>query len=165
MQPERLEAAIEVRRKELVLLDRVIGNLLVAVERGGASVDPLVATLQARQAEREQVAQDISALAGRLSVVHDREAIEQKVLEPVARWRDLLTTHVADGRQLLREVLDGPLMFTPNGKTYRFEGSADTEKLLGEVAVALPGATGLASPAGIENLWKPLLQGIIRAAA
>lgn len=151
LQPARLEDAIGVCRGELASLDRTIANLVTAVERGGASVDPLVSKLQQRQAEREQVAQEMSVLEGRLSVVHDRAAIEQQVLARVARWRDLLTTHVADGRQLLREVLDGPLMFTPNGKTYRFEGAADTEKLLGEVAVALPGATSVASPRGAAN--------------
>jgi hypothetical protein len=36
--------------------------------------------------------------------------------------RALLTKHTLEGRQLLREVLAGPLRFTPEGRTYRFEG-------------------------------------------
>lgn len=42
----------------------------------------------------------------------------------IEAWRALLISHVADGRQLLRGVLAGPLRFTPHGKTYRFEGEA-----------------------------------------
>jgi hypothetical protein len=44
-------------------------------------------------------------------------------------WRALLTARVADGRQLLREVLAGPLRFTPEGRTYRFEGEAAIGRL------------------------------------
>jgi hypothetical protein len=39
----------------------------------------------------------------------------------VAIWRTLLTTSVDDGRSLLREVLAGPLMFTPTDEGYRFQ--------------------------------------------
>jgi len=52
----------------------------------------------------------------------DRKAIEAKVHAYVKDWRALLTKRVEDGRQLLREVLSGPLRFTPDGRTYRFEG-------------------------------------------
>ena len=39
-----------------------------------------------------------------------------------------------DSRQLLREVLAGPLRFTPEGHTYRFEGEASVGRLLAGVA-------------------------------
>jgi hypothetical protein len=53
----------------------------------------------------------------------------------------------ASGRQLLREVLAGPLKFTPHGRTYRFEGEA-------AIGRAIAGMTGLATfvvrPEGLE---------------
>ena len=51
-------------------------------------------------------------------------------------WRALLTETApgrASGRQLLRELLAGPLTFTPEGRTYRFAGEAAVGKLLAGV--------------------------------
>ena len=49
----------------------------------------------------------------------DRPAIERKVLALMEHWRELLKS---DARQLLREALDGPIRFTPNGTYYSVEG-------------------------------------------
>ena len=66
-----------------------------------------------------------------------RKAIDQTVRERLDRWRGLLATkHVADGRQLLREVRTGPLQFTPDGRRYRFEGDAGIGRLLAGIADA-----------------------------
>jgi hypothetical protein len=43
----------------------------------------------------------------------DRAAIEAKVQRAVGGWRELLSGSVADGRQMLREVLEAPLRLTP----------------------------------------------------
>jgi hypothetical protein len=80
----------------------------------------------------------------------DRKAIEAKVHAYVKDWRALLTKRVEDGRQLLREVLSGPLRFTPDGRTYRFEGEAAIGRMLAGVA-GLP--TVVASPTGFGRLW------------
>ena len=48
----------------------------------------------------------------------DRKPIQAKVEEHVNGWRALLTKHVEDERRLLREVLAGPLRFTPETRTY-----------------------------------------------
>jgi len=49
---------------------------------------------------------------------------EAQIRHHIARWRDLLTSreHVQDARAALREVLAGPIRFTPDAQTYRFEG-------------------------------------------
>jgi hypothetical protein len=52
----------------------------------------------------------------RVQIRVDRAAIEARVQAQVAQWRTLLTASVDDGRQLLREVLRGPLMFTPTAE-------------------------------------------------
>ncbi len=64
----------------------------------------------------------------------DRRAVEFDVRRRLDGWRDLLTKHTSDGRQLLRETLTGPLRFTPEGRTYRFEGEASVGRLIAGVA-------------------------------
>ena len=61
-------------------------------------------------------------------------------------WHALLATkQVQDGRQLLCEVLAGPLRFTPDAQTYRFEGEARVGAIVAQMAgvaplmVAVPG--------------------------
>ncbi|HYN10500.1 MAG TPA: hypothetical protein VES67_24135 [Vicinamibacterales bacterium] len=78
----------------------------------------------------------------------DREAIEANVQRAVATWRDLLNGSVSDAHQMLREVLEAPLPFTPEGKTYRFRGPVATGRLI--VGAVLP--TKVASPTGDEGL-------------
>jgi hypothetical protein len=87
-------------------------------------VAALVEALKVRQIKRDALA---GALAAREAVDvgrFDKKAIVAAVNERVGRWRALLKNHVEDGRQLLREVLAGPLMFTPEQRSYRFEGEA-----------------------------------------
>jgi hypothetical protein len=67
------------------------------------------------------------------------------VLALVADWRALLTESVEDGRALLREMLSGPLLFTPGSEGYHFRGPVATGEL---IAGAIEGAHKVASPAG-----------------
>jgi hypothetical protein len=61
----------------------------------------------------------------------DRGEVERKVQPQVAKWRALVETAVvSDGRQLLNEMLEGPLRFTPEGRTYRFVGPLTTGRLI-----------------------------------
>lgn len=94
----------------------------------------------------------------------DRAAIEQKVQAQVARWRELVTSAVvSDGRQLLNETLEGPLVFTPlpeQRKVYRFVGPVVTGKVIAGVIGYPP---ELASPKGIEDFFR--LVGAARRAA
>ena len=67
----------------------------------------------------------------------DRGAIARKVQARVTDWRAALTARaMARMRQTLREVLAGPLVLTPEGRTYRFEGEPLVGSLLlGEVGL------------------------------
>jgi hypothetical protein len=77
----------------------------------------------------------------------DRAAIEAKVQRAVADWRGLLSGSVADGRQLLRDVLEAPLRFERDGKTYRFSAPVAKGKLI--AGAVLP--TLVSSPRGSEE--------------
>src|SRR5206468_7553061 len=95
--------------------------------------------LQAARTKRDTLIRTIAALEASDLRRFDRAAVERKVREHVASWRSLLTTkHVQDGRQLLREVLTGPLRFTPEQRTYRFEGEAAFGKMLAGIAGFAP---------------------------
>jgi hypothetical protein len=62
-------------------------------------------------------------------------------------WCLNLTQNAPDGRDLLREVLVGPMRFTPRGKSYRFEGEAALGRLLADV---IGDATDLVPVRGFE---------------
>jgi len=91
----------------------------------GGQLEPLLVELRARQGRREELLNAVAAHDGANAPRFDLKMIEQKVRHHFDRWRALLSSkHVQDGRQLLREVLAGPLRFVPEGRTYRFEGNA-----------------------------------------
>ena len=77
----------------------------------------------------------------------------------VANWRGLMSGSVADGRQLLREVLAAPLRFTPDGKTYRFTAPVATDELIAGAVLPTKGT----SPTGTYRQESgPALEGIMR---
>ena len=86
---------------------------------------PLLHELQIARAKRDELLGTIDAIK-RVDVYRfDRSAIEAQVHQHLNTWRSpLATKQVQDGRQLLREMLSGPLRFTPEGRTSRFAGEA-----------------------------------------
>jgi hypothetical protein len=71
----------------------------------------------------------------------DREATSARVDAQLEVWRQVLTEALDQpakhGRQLLREVLTGPLVFTPEGPEYRFRAPSGVGDLIaGAVAHA-----------------------------
>ena len=111
-------------------------HLTAAIEQG-AALPPLITQLAARQMEREQL---VAAIRGAQTLDQlrvDRTAIEARVQAQVARWRDLLTESIEDGRTLLREVLTTPLVFTPTAEGYRFRATVKTGEV---IAAAVGGA-------------------------
>ncbi len=141
-------AAHDVGQQQTALqtVEREIGNLAKAIAAGG-QLEPLLVELRVRQARRDELLAAIAAYEGGNVLRFDRKTIEQKVRRHIDDWRALLTKHTSEGRQLLREVLAGPLRFTPEGRTYRFEGEASIGHLLAGVA-GLP--TYLVAVRGIE---------------
>jgi hypothetical protein len=144
---ERVDQAVlgalggEVLREEVV--QRVI------------DVTPLLEALRQRQAHRARLAAVVGANNVAAAQQFDRRAIEAKVRERVGQWRQFLTKNIEDGRQLLREVLAGPLRFTPEGRSYRFEGEAT----LGQIVAGIAGLpTVVASPTGRRQWWRPVFR-------
>jgi hypothetical protein len=113
---------------------------------------PSLGALRDRQTRRDSLVADAAVRNAADPRSFDRTATEREIRRHVNNWRALLTKHVNDGRQLLREVLTGPLTFTPEGRTYRFEGEASIGRLLSGI-VGLP--TFMASPTGFEPVFWP----------
>ena len=106
---------------------------------------PLVAKLQARQQEREVLLTEIGAAEAVGQLLIDRQTVERKVMEKINAWRTRLAT---DGRQVLREILRGPLRFDPSGTQCQFEGATRT----GELITGLIGDSTICGvPSGIRR--------------
>jgi site-specific DNA recombinase len=151
MSPRTIARDVDELWTEAATIDREITRLTNAIATGG-ELAPLLEALKVRQSRRDELAAALTARESFDLRRFDRKALEAKVHEHVDRWRALLTKRVEDGRQLLREVLSGPLRFTPQRKTYRFEGDAAIGRMLAGVAGI---ATFLASPTGFEPVFWP----------
>jgi len=117
-----------VTRVALQTVEREIANFTRAIVMGG-DLESLVGELHAREARRRELLTVIGASESARR--YDPKAIEQRVRERLDGWQRLLgTTRVADGRQFLREALDGPLLFTPDGEQYRFEGNLGHNRVI-----------------------------------
>jgi hypothetical protein len=151
MRPDVHLVAVEKLRGELVKVEREMTRLVEAIAAGG-ELSSLMAALTARQ-ERHSELQHAVQTAERARASVDRKAIDRDVREHLAHWRALLTGHVGDGRELLRQALNGPIRFTPDrdARVYRFAGEIGLDRLFAGIASLAP---LLASP-GIPS-WNQL---------
>ena len=146
MRPKATDEHAAALSTELATLDREIERLTEAIATGGEMLT-LLSALRQRQARRDELQASRARLAQPRSF--DRGAIERRVRESLADWRALLTRSTQDGRALLRGVLEGPIRFTPENGSYRFEGQAAIGRLLG--SAGLPPC--VASPTGFEPVF------------
>ncbi len=146
LSPRARATDLEKARATLATVEREIGNLTRAIAIGG-DLETLVEELRTREARR----QDLQTLIAASATVprYDRQAIEREVRTGLESWRTLLSGSLADGRQFLREVLEGPILFTPDGDRYRFDLVIGCGRLVSGV-VDDPRATSVVRPAGLE---------------
>jgi site-specific DNA recombinase len=144
----RDSADVDTHAAELVTLAREIARLTEAIATGG-DMQSLVAALRARQQRRDELIRSMRPAMP--SSTADRRTICTAVRQRLTDWRALLTRNVQDGRSLLRQVLSGPLRFTPENGSYRLEGQASFGALL--TGIGLPPPTMLASPTGFEPVF------------
>ena len=145
LQPKSVATNVATLNKNLKALDLKIARLTASIE-DGAALGPIVAKLRERQVEREGLVTEIGAADAMANLTLDRKRIEQQVLADVANWRELLNGDVTERRRVLREILDGPIYFTPEGTTYQFEGSDRRGRL---IADRIAGSTFCGVPTGI----------------
>jgi DNA invertase Pin-like site-specific DNA recombinase len=139
-------AALDGTRVELATIEREITRLTEAIATGGDMMS-LLAALKARQARQADLQRAIATAGRGAGLSLNRRAVERQVRERLTRWRALLTGDTAAGRELFRQVLTGPIRFTPNTaeRCYRFEGEVALGRLFSGIANLAP---FMASPAG-----------------
>ena len=113
----------------------------------------MLLALKARQARQNELQRAI-AEAARVRRGVDRRAVERQVRERLTGWRALLTGCVEDGRNPFRQVLQGPIRFTPepDQHEYHFVGEVELGRLFMGIAALAP---FVASPTGFEPVFWP----------
>jgi hypothetical protein len=127
LRARRLEHAIQYRRHygrtQRVATDgaqhRVIYQIDAQLQSAtGGLLAPLVDALKARHGRQKELRRAIEAAERAPVWRFNRHAVEAQVRERLIRWRYMLTAHVADARELLRETLTGPIRFTPVDRAF-----------------------------------------------
>ena len=114
--------------------------------------------MKAREAEIGRIDRDLAAV-DQAPGAPTSEAIAKRVDAALADWRGVLRRHPTLARQLLRKIVQGPLVVTPEAlheqPGYRVRGRASVEPLL---TVELQRAgVGLHSKIvmDVHRLWRP----------
>jgi hypothetical protein len=87
----------------------------------------------------------------------DWPSLERQARLLLAEWRRVLARNVLEAREVLRELLEAPLAFTPieqdGSRGYRFEGAVK----LGEPLAGICRVQAMASPGGSRVVTQGLL--------
>ena len=141
MQPANITRETAKQKREIASLEQEIGRLTEAIASSSTPVPTLLEALQTRQRRRDELIGIVESFAPTAKRA-DVRAIETAARDKLAAWRSLLGRQTQDGRQLLRELLEGPIRFMPDGEMYRFHGKAALWKLLAGAASNLCGVPG-----------------------
>jgi len=136
--PARQDKHRHALETELLAVGQECDRLAAAIGRGGP-LEALLARLRDRQERKTALEQELVSLTP-LSTVR-LNGLEQQLQAKLADWRGLLRRNVAEGREVLRTLLVGPLRFTPTvdgrRRGYAFEGTIALDRLVAGV-VELP---------------------------
>jgi site-specific DNA recombinase len=134
--PSTDPAAVKTRDAQIVVLEAECERLADAIARGGR-LDVLLRTLQDRQARLAGLRVEREAAQAIERPVFDRAGTASRLRDLLTDWRGLLSRDVASGRQVLRTLLVGPLLFTPvideRRRGYRFTGAIALDRLVSGV--------------------------------
>ena len=111
----------------------LIKNVRRAIAMGG-ELESLLDELRECEKRRDDLRAAINGRERIQGQQIDRPRLAAAVRRRVDDWRSLLAHRPAHGRQLLREMLAGPITFTPAGRAYGFRGEASFGALLGEAS-------------------------------
>jgi len=132
-------------------------RLTAAVLAGGEAAT-LVQAMKAREKELTTVRASLSRLAPPQRAQRaDGDAIAL-LTERLTEWRHLLRAHVPQARQMIRKLIEGRIVFTPNTDTRRYAFSIPGT--LARFFNGLVNPQGMASPRGTATRWSPPFSGI-----
>jgi hypothetical protein len=143
------QAELETR---IATLSAEIERLTAAVAQG-AAVQSILGALRSREDERTQLEKRRREVA-RSQTSAPAENQLKSLTADVGRWRELLRTHIPQGRQILRKLLRTRILLKPeerdgvDGVSYRAKAS-----LTGLLEGFIPSAVSVASPTGFEPVF------------
>jgi hypothetical protein len=102
-----------------------------------------------RERRREVLQRDLAVLDRPRSDPTDANTIRESLREKVSEWKGLLRKHAPIARQMLRKMIDGRIVFTPQPETrsYGFKIPGDLSSLFN----GLVRPQGVASPGSSET--------------
>lgn len=138
-------------QRELAEVEHTQVRLADAIARVGGNLPVLAARLRTAENRRVELASELEATAS--AAPPDWRAVDARMRQLLADWRRRFAGTLLDARQGLRELLSGPIQFTPfverGRRGIRFEGRVDEAVLMGSVV------TRVASPTGFEPVFWP----------
>jgi hypothetical protein len=149
--PNELDATRGRNEKELSEAELEVERFAEAIALAG-DVPAVVRRLQKAEQWRQTVAKRLEDLQNGPGVAGvDWRLVERQARQRLVDWRALLQRQPAHGRQVLREVLEEPILFTQatdgHRRWYRVQGKAS----LGGAFQGLTEVIGLASPRGTSQ--------------
>jgi hypothetical protein len=155
-QPHNALRRAEALESERARIRQELGRLAAAIA-GGAALSSVMDALRERERRRDAIANELAAL--RTDAARDLRQladVESEIRGQLDDWRGMLGDDTAGARQMLRTLLPGRLVFTPQEGAVEFVGEGDLGRLFtGLVDLStgeLPKALG--SPSESGQLWK-----------
>jgi hypothetical protein len=123
-----------------------VRRLTAAIAAGG-ELSSLIAALQTYEQQRRELEARLAVLQAP-APVFDPIEVRQQLQDYLVDWKGLLRANLQQGQQVLRRLIKGRLVFTPDeAGYYTFTG-------VGTVKPLLAGAVrNLASPTGFEPVF------------
>lgn len=120
--------------RELSLIETRLHHLVEAVARGQAT-DALFANLRAEEDRKKAILRELDQMDSLMSIASlDAKRIAKNLESRLGDVKGLLSRHVPKTRQILRKLLDGPLVCEPfqegGSRGYRFRGRGTYARLL-----------------------------------
>ena len=130
----------------------------------------MLGAIREREMRRAELRRAIEASSRAVAQLPDLPTARAELVGRLSEWRTLLRGHVEQGQQLLKPLIDGRLVMTPDndsdGPYYRFRGLGSWWNLLAGVGptwrpiVAALRPQMVASPAGFDTRYPDNFEGI-----
>jgi hypothetical protein len=136
-------------------------RLTAAVLAGGEAAT-LVQANEGSRTPSDVLRRELAALDRPCYAPTEVHTIRALLNERVAEWRGLLRKHAPVARQMLRKLIEGRIVFTPQPETrsYRFVISGSLVKFFNGIVCP----QGMASPGGTARSWTREIPGKVKAA-
>jgi site-specific DNA recombinase len=125
---------------------------LTAALATGAALPSVLDAIREREDRRQVIAGELAGLhENGAALADDLQAVLPAARKRLEDWRSILAEETARARQMLRTLLTGCLVFTPQPEAHAvlFRGRGD----YGQLFAGLVHSQALASPTGTGRLW------------